>query len=285
MTRCSLLTLIVATGLAANPAPLAAQTSEEREQLREAREELQEAREALEDAAREVARLSAQAVGPVVRGLAVVARPAVLGVNISDAEDGVRVIGVTPGGPADDSGVETGDIIVAMGDAEFGGESSTGLLIEQMEGVSPGDTVVLTIVRDGNEEEIEVIAGSSSAIFGRDDAGNRRFDLGGLVEGRGGIGNRFRLFRREWGDMELVELTPELAAYFGTDTGILVIRSPSDEVLGVLMDGDVILEIGGRTPNDTGHAFRILASFESGETLELSIMRNQRRETLEVEFP
>ena len=82
-----------------------------------------------------------------------------------------------------------------------------------------------------------------------------------------------------------VELTPELGAYFGAETGILVIGAPSGEPLQGLMDGDVILEIGGRTPNDTGHARRILASFESGETLELEIMRNQRRETLEVEFP
>ena len=285
MTRFSLLALIVATGLAANPAPLAAQTAEEREQLREAREELQEAREALEDAAREVARLSAQAVGPAIRGFTIISSPAVLGINISDAEGGVRVIGVTPGGPADDSGVETGDIIVALDDAEFSGESSTELLMEQMASVSPGDTVMLTIVRDGDEEEVEVVAGSTSAIFGRDDAGNRRFGLGDLVEGRGEIADRFRFFRRPWRDMELVELTPELGAYFGTETGILVVRSPSDEVLDVLMDGDVILEIGGRTPNDPEHALRILASFESGETLELSIMRNQRRQTLEVEFP
>ena len=51
------------------------------------------------------------------------------------------------------------------------------------------------------------------------------------------------------------------------------------------MDGDVILDIGGREPNSPEHALRILASFESGESLELAIMRNQDRQTLEVEFP
>ena len=286
MTRSSLLALIAAMGLAAASAPVGAQDSQDGEELQEARSELQEARQALEEAAREVARLSAQAAGPVVSRLRIIARPAVLGINISDAEEGVRVDGVTPGGPADDSGLATGDIIVAMDGAELGGDSAAQVLIGQMENVSPGDTVLLTIVRDGDEEEIEVIAGSSSAFFGRDgDSGDRRFDLGELFERRGEVGDRLLSFRSRWGDMELVELTPELGAYFGTETGILVVRAPSDDALAALIDGDVILDIGGREPNSPAHALRILASFESGETLELAIMRNQDRQTLEVEFP
>ena len=285
MTRTSILALIAAMGLAAAAAPLGAQTSEDREELRDAPSELQEARRALEEAAREVARLSAQAAGPVVRSFAFISRPAVLGINISSAEDGVQVDGVTPGGPAAESGVETGDIIVEMDGAVLSGDSPSELLIAQMENVAPGDTVVLTIARDGNEEEIEVIAGSSSSFFSRDDSGDRRFDVGGLLRGGGDFGDRLLAFGRRWGDMELAELTPELGAYFGADTGILVVRAPADEVLEALMDGDVILDIGGRTPNGTAHALRILASFEPGETLELTIMRNQRRQTLEVEFP
>ena len=288
MTRTSILTLIAAMGLAAASAPLGAQTPQEREELQDARSELQEAREALEEAAREVARLSAQAAGPVVRSFTLISRPAVLGINISDEEEGVQVDGVTPGGPAADSGVETGDIIVAMDGAELSGDSPAELLIAQMENVSPGDTVVLTIVRDGDEEEIEVVAGSSRAFFGRDDRDDdddRRFDFGDWFQERGDIRDRLVSFGRRWGDMELVELTPELGAYFGTETGILVVRAPADRALEALTDGDVILEIGGRTPNDAEHALRILASFEGGETLELDIMRNQSRETLEVEFP
>ncbi|MYF70442.1 MAG: PDZ domain-containing protein [Proteobacteria bacterium] len=290
MTRSALLALIAAMGLAATSAPIGAQDSQEGEELQDARSELQEARQALEEAAREVARLSAQAAGPVVSRLRIIARPAVLGINISDAEEGVRVDGVTPGGPADDSGLATGDIIVAMDGAELGGDSAARVLIGQMENVSPGDTVLLTIVRDGDEEEIEVIAGSSGAVFGPffdrdDDSGNRRFDLGELFERRGEASERLLSFRSRWGDMELVELTPEQGAYFGTETGILVGRAPSDDALAALIDGDVILDIGGREPNSPEHALRILASFESGETLELAIMRNQDRQTLEVEFP
>ena len=285
MTRHSLLALIAAMALSATSAPLGAQSPGDREELRDARAELQEARQTLEEAAREVARLSAQAAGPIMRSFTLASRPAVLGINISDADNGVQVDGVTPGGPAADSGVESGDIIVAMDGAELSGDSPARLLIAQMDNVSPGDTVVLTILRDGDEEEIEIVAGSSRGFFARGDNRNRRFDPGELIERRIVIGDRFGRFGRRWGDMELVELTPELGAYFGTETGILVVRAPSDEALQALMDGDVILQIGGRTPSGTSHALRILASFESGETLELAIMRNQRRQTLEVEFP
>jgi S1-C subfamily serine protease len=83
--------------------------------------------------------------------------------------------------------------------------------------------------------------------------------------------------------MELVELTPGLGAYFGTEQGVLVVRAPRDDTLG-LEDGDVILEISGRAPMGVGHALRILASFEPGERLELTIMRAQQRRTLEVDL-
>ena len=85
-----------------------------------------------------------------------------------------------------------------------------------------------------------------------------------------------------WNDLELVELTPELASYFGVDTGILVVRAPSN--VTEMLDGDVILEIGTRTPRDTEHAWRVLKSFQGGENLELLIMRNQQHQTLEIQL-
>ena len=291
MAKTSILTLIALTGLAATAGPLGAQTSEEREQLQEARSELAEARQALEEAAREVARLSAQAAGPAIRGLNIFSERAVLGINISDSdsENGVRVDGVTPGGPAAGSGVETGDVIVAMDGAELTGDSPAELLVAQMENVSPGDTVTLTVVRDGDEQDIEVVTGASTTVFSRQgsrqDDGDRRFSFTDLFRNGGDAAQRLVNFRRQWGDMEMVELTPELGAYFGTETGILVVRAPSDEALEALQDGDVILDIGGRVPNSTQHAVRILSSFESGEALELEIMRDQRQQTLEVQFP
>jgi S1-C subfamily serine protease len=87
-----------------------------------------------------------------------------------------------------------------------------------------------------------------------------------------------------WSDLQLATLNPGLGEYFGSKEGLLVVRAPKDSALG-LKDGDVILEIAGRKPTSPEHAMRILASFEPGETLRLSVMRHQKRETVEGKVP
>ena len=85
-------------------------------------------------------------------------------------------------------------------------------------------------------------------------------------------------------DMELVELTPGLGEYFGTDSGLLVVRAPRNEAFE-LRDGDVIRSIGGREPDGVRHAMRILRSYQPGETMALDIVRNKRRRSLSIEVP
>ena len=112
-------------------------------------DELAEAREQLEAAARRIAELTSGAVQPVIdftRHFGVMERRAVLGIGIEDDEEGVRVVGVTPGGGADEAGIETGDIVTAMDGADLvsgEGRSASEVLIAQMGNVDPGDTVVL----------------------------------------------------------------------------------------------------------------------------------------------
>lgn len=267
------------------------------EDLREARTELERAREALEQAAREVARLSAERVGSIGDGVFVErfirSRRPLLGINIEDADGGVRVAGVTPNGAAEQAGIETGDILVAIDGAALdvtGGPRPSVELLNRLSGVEPGAVVELTVDRNGNAMTIPVTTSSAAA------RGAFRFDeLQGLgpriAEAtrfnlpRGGfalIGNPFA--GAAWRDMELVELTPALGAYFGTPEGLLVVRAPEDDAIG-LADGDVILTIGGRTPTSVENAMRILASYDPGQDFELEIMREQRRRTVTIAMP
>ena len=82
----------------------------------------------------------------------------------------------------------------------------------------------------------------------------------------------------------MVELTEDLGRYFGTDEGFLVVSAPKGEKLK-LRDGDVIQSIDGREPRSVSHTIRILSSYQSGETLEIKIMRDKRRQTLKIEMP
>ena len=257
------------------------------------RVQLIRARERMGEAAEEFRRLvDAAGIGR--------ARDAMIGIGIEDAEDGVRVLGVSPGGPADESGVSVGDVVLSLDGISLVG-SGTGspsrTLMERMGAVQPGDTVQLTLQRDGSELEMELVA-APSAFFSENRpsrsggrAGSARQDppsrgasfrgpdRGGDRSGdRGGDRDRGR-----WRGMELVELTPALGAYFDTEQGILVVRAPRNDTLE-LIDGDVILEINGRVPTSTEHAMRIFGSFNTGENLALRIMRNSRQETLEIEF-
>jgi hypothetical protein len=79
-------------------------------------------------------------------------------------------------------------------------------------------------------------------------------------------------------------MTPKLGKYFGTDKGLLVVRAPDDSRLK-LEEGDVILDIGGRTPSSPSHAFRILSSYQEGEKLKLNVMRDKKRLTFDITVP
>jgi C-terminal processing protease CtpA/Prc len=255
-------------------------------ELESARSELEKARAQLEAAAREVARLSAEVTAPVVeefrrRWPAGENRRAMLGIVIEDAERGVRVTGVTPGGPADEAGLQTGDVILSVDGAGLEGETDTSpsrLLIAQLSHVEPGDEVALRVLRDGRTLDMRVTAHESSVYL--------PFVLTRPFRADVPLTTRLERFLPfgQWRDMELVSLTPELGAYFGTDEGILVVRAPEDDAL-TLHDGDVILAIGDRRPTSPEHAMRILASFEPGETLRLTIMRQQQQQTLQIELP
>ncbi len=87
-----------------------------------------------------------------------------------------------------------------------------------------------------------------------------------------------------FGAMELAPLSERLGSYFGTDEGLLVVSAPTNEDLH-LEDGDVILSIDGRKPTSVAHAMRILGSYESGEELEIEIMRDKRKRTIKLEIP
>jgi S1-C subfamily serine protease len=70
-------------------------------------------------------------------------------------ESGAIFAEVVPGGPADAAGMNSGDVITALGSAEI---ADSGDLLAALRDYRPGDDVTLTVVRGGrgNEESVEV---------------------------------------------------------------------------------------------------------------------------------
>ena len=70
---------------------------------------------------------------------------------------GARVNGVTPNGPAADAGLRDGDVITEL-DGELVADATD--LIVDIRSLAPGDTVTLTVERDGATRTVEVTLGS-----------------------------------------------------------------------------------------------------------------------------
>src|SRR3954447_22510583 len=82
---------------------------------------------------------------------------AYLGVELGDAAHGASIGTVRQGGPADDAGVRSGDVIVAIdGKAIASGDDA----VSAIDAARPGDHLKLTIERDGQRRTIEVTLGT-----------------------------------------------------------------------------------------------------------------------------
>jgi S1-C subfamily serine protease len=254
---------------------------------------LADAQRRLEDAAREVAELSGEAAGPGAFQqfdyFLPNTRRAMLGVNLGSTEPnggGVRVEGVSPGGPAAEAGVKAGDVIIAI---EAKPVTTGREVVKAMEAIEPGEKVELGLKRDGKPVKLSVEARPLDRVF---------------VAGHGAVPGvralppipplppvpampfegEMHWLLDDWGDAEFVTLSPGLGRYFGADKGVLVARAPEEASLG-LKDGDVILAIGGREPQNGRHAMRILRSYQGGEAVELKILRDRRAQTLSARIP
>ena len=259
------------------------------------RAKLEEARARLDKAAREVAELSTQLGAHArhdVRFIAGGPHRAVLGIQVDPRSDnkGVRVLGVSPGGPAAEAGLRDSDLIIALDGVPTTGSDSDRALIEQMRKVKPEQKVKVRVVREGKNKDLTVVA--------RPMAFDERMFNVRLPEGAmGTIGGNFdniqnmpmvKHFRAfvpsEFGGMELASITPKLGAYFGVTEGVLVVQAPENDAFK-LEDGDVLQAIDGRKPEDGGHALRILRSYKSGEKLNLTVLRQRKPVTLAVTMP
>jgi S1-C subfamily serine protease len=256
--------------------------------------DLAAARARLDSAAREVADLSQQLYGDDARDAMRMVhghgpQGAMLGVNVGgdqSRDDGVQVVGVSPSGPAQAAGLKAGDVIVAVDGKALrraGDRSPSRQLVEYMRGVKPGQAVKVEYLRDGKRMSASVAAMPAMPPMAM--LMHERMEMlpgmAGMLPPRMldflGMGHAF-------GELELAPVSPRLGQYFGTDKGVLVVRAPEGTGFK-LEDGDVILGIDGRVPEDPRHALRILGSYQPGEKVRLEILRNRKRLAVEGSLP
>ena len=310
-TRSTLLPKVALLLFAVCAAPAFAkgqQDSDVKENLKDAEkreaeftQRMREAEERLAEAAKQVAELSTrrlEAYGEPGRYEIGFSNKPRMGINIeTDGEegpvDGVEIVSVSPGSAADDAGMRAGDMITAINGEDMSAESRRAAsmrLMDFMKGVEVGDKLKVDYLRDGKAGSLEVEprAVENKVFVWSQDGKNFTMPRMPEVHVAPEVVDRFRYsfggWQSGWGDLEIVELTEGLGRYFGTDSGLLVISAPGTNDFK-LQEGDVIQSIDGREPKSVDHCMRIFGSYQPGETLELRIMRDKRRETLNITMP
>lgn len=264
-----------------------------------------------------VAGLVAQTTGRVERSrprvLMLDGRGGQLGVVVEDldaaglkaagsATSGVRIEDVDEDSPAAKAGLREGDIVVEVDGERVRSARQFARLIQE---TPDGRNVKLGIVREGQRQTIDVTPearafgyGLDSDLIGRDIArglreleprireleprmrefrfdGPLRFDLDnwpGLTSPRGRLG------------IQLKELPPQLAEYFGVkEGGVLVssINKDSPAEKAGLKAGDVITSINGDRVRTTDDLIDELRDVE-GRDLTIGIVRDKKESTLKA---
>lgn len=172
-----------------------------------------------------------------------------------DRPQGALIAQVGRGSPAEQAGLQPGDIIIS-----FDGESiETSADLPHVVGlIAPGTVVTATIVREGQEETVDVEVGG----LGADEMA--RVDAGVSPDGS------VSLLGMRFGDAE-----PEVLSGLGISGGVAVLEvapgSPADEA-GVL-EGDILTRLGNRPISRTADLEDAAAELEAGKSVPARLIR------------
>ena len=183
-----------------------------------------------------------------------------VGMSVKPSRDGVAVARVQSDGPADQAGIESGDVLVSVAGVEL---NERGALRTAYSALEVGDTVDVVVDRDGEEITLSLTVGSKA-------------DLPGLEERVWFGASPERPDRDELSDRADDGSKPEIPLIIGEVTE----GSPAEAAgLGV---GDEILTANGVEITSIRQGLSLLREAEPGDTVVLTVDRNGQEITLVV---
>jgi serine protease Do len=172
-----------------------------------------------------------------------------------DKPEGALVAGVQPGGPADQAGLQSGDVIRQVNGQPIVASGDLPALIGR---ALPGDQITLQVVRQG-----EPLSLSAKLANAADDAGTvaQADDQGAPAQGRLGLALR--------------PLQPGEQRAAGVAAGLLVQQASGPAARAGVQAGDVLLAVNG-SPAQTIDQVRAAVQ-KSGKSVALLIARDGNR--------
>ncbi len=277
------------------PAAPSTLSPEVRAEMDRARAEMKRAQAEMKRAAEEMARISREQKlsNPKAFAYEFATDPdrAMLGVTITDGAEidgrsgGVLVTGVTPGSGADKAGIKTGDLLLVANGVSLAAVDQTlpsKRLWSVMEPLKPGDPVTLDYKRDGKRATTKVIATRPAEAISPESMmdWHEEKDINVVIPpvppvppqhwswSEPGIGN----------SLQLARIDEDLAGYFRTKDGVLVLRAPEGGTLA-LKSGDVIQRINGRSVASPVAAWEEIASADEA-AVRMDVVRHGKTLTL-----
>lgn len=156
-----------ATRTAERAREAASQHALERQEMERVQEELSRAHRELREATREIARahreVARSAIAPRPVREVNLGERAVIGVVLGDeTQEGVQVVGVSPGGPAEQAGLQAGDVLVTMRGEELAAADPEGrhlgreTVYRVIGEAEPGEALAVVVNRDGETWKFDV---------------------------------------------------------------------------------------------------------------------------------
>ena len=207
-----------------------------------------------------------------------------LGVSIENAEDGVTIREVAVDSPAQEAGLQAGDIVTAVnGDAV----ADAGDLVAAVGAAGANETITLEITRDGEAQTLEITLGEiavrtpgdNNGRGGRGGRGNfpPGFENFPNVGGMFGMMNGFLGVNfRQLDDAAAAEL--EIEQTEGSYITDVNADSPASEA--GLQAGDIVTAVNGELTDAERTLRDRLFAYEPGDVVTLAVLRDG--ETLDI---
>lgn len=228
---------------------------------------------------------------------------------------GLKVTRVDKNSPAEEAGIEVGDIVLSAGEAAV---TTIEAMADALAELSPGDQISLGLRRaNGRNEPLFVTLGSikdKGAKFGDDEEVKQlRKAMRDLDEERRRVRDRLDKRLKELAETNpperpepkdpkpevkkpervkltvrlgarFISLTPEEAKSVGVEGGIRVTRVTEGQAAeeGGLKLNDVVVDANGKSVTGTGDLRTLLAGFKPGDALKLTVLRDKKRVELTI---